>query len=42
VVSAEFTEKLGLNIPQEDVVLIGEQLFAKLRDTDFLETPKTL
>jgi len=42
VVSAVFSEKLGLDIPPEDVAQIGEQLFARLREADLLETPSTL
>jgi hypothetical protein len=42
VVSAVFSEKLGLDLPPEDSAQIGEQLYAKLREADLLETPSTL
>jgi hypothetical protein len=41
VVSDVFLEKLGLDIPPGDAAQIGEQLFAKLREDDLLETPNT-
>jgi hypothetical protein len=42
VVSAVFSDKLGLDIPPEDAAQIGEQLYAKLREADLLDTPSTL
>jgi len=38
VVSAVFSDYLGLDIPSNDAAQIGEELFAKLRDANLLET----